>query len=405
MKNNKKTTLTDKFRHAKASASATALLALSGCSTIPWDGNPGHGEERIDEPLLTPHIITIDDVHISPAPTTAGKSLLISIDKFLNGRDDFTVRKIEFTGHNGTPREAYLSLPEEGKEGPYPMVVVFPVLSNGHIISEILSKELTRAGYATLRAEGYKLELDKIDSVQAAMDRFRHTILDARALTDLVSEFPEIDEDKIAVAGISLGGIMSATMMGVDPDIGAGAFIMGGGGLSEILHDSEQKSLESFREEIFTAGILALTGGSSALSGAIIGSEMVNTEAMDDTTIAELRERLIEIHKIKTREEFIAFTEPYTNPLDPSRYAGSLDPCRTMVLSATRDDIIPEERTKELWERLGKPEWNKVLAGHYSFALYFYWATDKTIQLFDRVLKDGVCEEPKRSQIYGPQPH
>jgi dienelactone hydrolase len=321
---------------------------LSGCSTIPWDGNPGHQEDRINEPLLTPTPGEYQDIQSSPAPENSLEHWMYTIDKLLNPTDNFTVEKIDYLSEDGQYNSAYLTLP--AGDDPKPMVVVFPILSGTPFVSELLSRELARRDYAVLRIQGRALEPDKAETFVAVMNKFRYAIVDARALMDWAKEHPQIDGENIAAAGVSLGGILSSTLMGIDEDIDAGVFMVAGSGLAELLYDSEQKALVKFKEN------------------------------------------MIELFNLKSREEFIELVQPHSSFVDPSTYAGSLDPCRTYVISANMDKIIPKERTEELWERLGKPKWSTVTSGHSTFAIYFYWATKRTASHFDRVIKDKVCE-------------
>lgn len=378
----------------KAAACLAVAWALSGCTTTPWAGGPGLGEDRISEPLLEPIPLNPADVVVTPTTQTISKGLLTQIDSALRGDRGFSVNEITFPGSRGTKEKAYLLLPDG--EGPFPLAVVMPTLSDDQSVSEVHAKEMARRGYAALRIVGYYLDLDNINSAEAAMNRFRYTILDARMLLDVVKTFPKIDSESIAATGVSLGGIMSATLMGLDENIDTGAFLLAGGGLAQILYDSEEKTIETFRENLFSDGLATVLTGGLWLPTTIVGSEVISHTAHSekDSSIAELRDKLMQLHNLQSREEFLTYTSRYTFPLDPSRYAGSLDPCRTMILSGTRDDVIPEARTRALWKRLGKPEWNKVISDHYTFALYFYWATQKAAALFDRVLKDGVCEKP-----------
>jgi dienelactone hydrolase len=336
-------------RTFKVAAGVGCLNAmLSGCTTIPWDGNPGHQEDRITEPLLTPSPGEYQDIQASPAPGNSLEHWMYTIDKLLNPTDDFTVEKIDYLSEDGDYNSAYLTLPA-GDE-PKPMVVVFPILAGTPFVSELLSRELARRDYAVLRIQGRALEPDKAETFVAVMNKFRYAIVDARALIDWAKKHPKIDGENIAAAGVSLGGILSSTLMGVDEDIDAGVFMIAGSGLAELLYDSEQKSLVKFKE------------------------------------------KMMELFNLNSRQEFIDLVAPHSEFVDPSTYAGSLDPCRTYLISANMDEIIPQERTEELWERLGKPKWSTVTSGHSTFAIYFYWATKKTANHFDSVIKDKVCE-------------
>lgn len=375
----------------KTLAAASALVLASGCTTTKWAGEPGHGEDRIDEPLLEYTSIRPDRVIMEDAPQTITRgSTLIKIDDILHWDDDYSVRSIEFEGHMGTRETAYLTVPDEG--GPHPLVVVFPILNDDGSVSEVVSKSLARRGFAVLRMQGYPLDLADASSVEELMDKFRYSITDARALARYVQGLPEIDAERFAVAGVSLGSLLSATMMGVDEDVDAGAFILSGGGLSEILYDSQEDSVEAFRNYLISAGLIS-SGGGLPLIGGGVAVEGFNEFLQDVETgsLESFRINFMERYQIETREDFIRLTRPYTLPLDPSRYAGSLDPCRTMIVSGRGDQIMPRERTEELWERLGRPDWHEVPGGHRPI-VSFYWIMDKMADHIDDVLNGGRCD-------------
>lgn len=377
-------------KHFKVAVALTAVMSLPGCVSMQWSGESGHGEDRIEEPLLDYEPIMRDAVRFEDIGRTVTRARFTRLDNMLHSGDDFSVQRVTFPGYDGTDQQAYLTIPEG--EGPHPLVIVFPVLRDDGSVSEVVSKSLARRGYAVLRMRGYRLNLDQEQTVQDLMDKFRHTITDARALMQHIKDMPEIDEERIAVAGVSLGSLLSAVMMGVDEEIDAGAFILSGGGLSEILYDSEEETVEAFRNYLVSAGIVTATGGSALLGGGIVlegMSEML--EEVEHDSLVDFRDQFMRKYNIETREDFIRLTRPYTLPLDPSRYAGSLDPCTTMIVSGRGDQVIPIERTEELWERLGRPDWHKVPGGHTPI-LSFYWIMDKVADHMDRVLFGERCD-------------
>jgi pimeloyl-ACP methyl ester carboxylesterase len=377
-------------RRFKLAAAVGVMAAVSsGCTTIPWDGSPGLGEERIHEPKLDFDQLRENDVYITPASKTINKGMLTKIDNFIHSKDKFSVHEINFRGSMGSRETAYLTLPKG--DGPHPLVTIYPILEGTPEISEVYSKEFARRGYATLVVGGYPLRLREATNAEDAMLKFNYTIKDGRALVDFLKDRTDIDETRLGVTGISLGAIISATVMGVDPEVDAGAFVLGGGGLAEILHDSQQGSIVEFRDNFVGIGAAVLTAGAS-LGGAIVREEMSESIKGDGGSFEDFKKNIMDVYNIDTKEDFIRVMTPFTEPVDPSRYAGSLDPCRTILISGKYDDVIPPERSEELWERLGRPEWRKLPSDHVPI-LYFYYAINKSIDLFDRVIRQGVCDK------------
>jgi pimeloyl-ACP methyl ester carboxylesterase len=381
LKNKQGVSIKSLFNRA-ALMGACALMA-SGCTTYHWDGNPGHQEPRIVEPVLqnepiaaqvseldtppdlawtnpifkifevfTPEILTIED-----APKNITRNPLTRIFDIFNGRDSYKVKRVRYSGSDGQKANAYLYTPD--KKGPHPAIIVFPILAetDSTVISELLAKELVRRDYVVLRMERRSLKFSETNTFGIPMDSFQDTILDARSLKDWLKDQPKVDSDKIGAAGFSLGSIMSATFMGIDPDIKAGVFMLGGGNLHNVLSDSNLDSIVAFRE--FMTNKL----------------------------------------KLENEEQLSGLLKPHTYVFDPNRYAGSLHPCATMLVSGRFDDVVRHEHTQSLHERLGRPKWIIVPSGHkYTFTPFFFWAIKKADQHFRSVFEKGRCERANEKE-------
>jgi hypothetical protein len=64
-----------------------------------------------------------------------------------------------------------------------------------------------------------------------ANEMMRQAVIDLRRALDATAALPEIDAQRVAYAGFSLGSIVGATFCGVDPRPRAAALALGGGGL------------------------------------------------------------------------------------------------------------------------------------------------------------------------------
>lgn len=253
-------------------------------------------------------------------------------------------RRLEFPGHAGEPGVAHLSIPNG--PGPHPAVLVFPILAGSHVVSEGLAKALVNRGYAVVRLERTPLfpEDDPPTEMREVAARLLAGIEDGRHLLDWMEADPRLDAERLATAGVSLGGIMAATLMGIDDRVQAGFFIMAGGGLAEILFDSTERPVRAFRN------------------------------------------RVLESLGTPDRDVFVAAARPLTLGLDPLSYAARIDPRRVVLVSGRFDRVVPPERTRTLWEGLGRPRWFRFPAGHYQLAPFFWWAVGRGADLLDRVL-------------------
>ena len=67
---------------------------------------------------------------------------------------------------------------------------------------------------------------------------FRQSVLDARRALGVLAGRPEVDPDRIALFGISLGAIVGATAYAADPRPRFGVFLLGGADFPSLLVDS-----------------------------------------------------------------------------------------------------------------------------------------------------------------------
>lgn len=320
-----------------------ALLA-TGCTTVPL----AHGPlpPRSSQPALealTPPALAPSAITMTSEPITVEDHWLLDIYTALHPRD-YRAFRVEFPGADGALSTAHLLVP--GGEGPHPTVIVFPITGGDHLVSEALSKALVNRGYAALRIERREFfpeeEQPGFDLMLPAQ-LLRTSVLDARTLLDWLETRPEIDSQRLASAGVSLGGILAATLMGVDPRIQAGFFIMAGGGLPELLHDSREGPLR------------------------------------------RLRERVFEHNGDRSREAFIEFARGHTESVDPLTYASRIDPKRVLLISGRFDRAVPPPRTRALWQAMGYPTWHVVPVGHYQIAPFFWWSVGRGADHLDRV--------------------
>jgi carboxymethylenebutenolidase len=324
------------------------VLLCSACTTISPQSAPRALPDRVVEVPERP--VALTELTVTPHETkSVERSFILRIYDFLRG-DDYEAFRVDYLGADRQPARAHLLVPPG--DGPHPGVMVFPIRGGSHLVSEALSKSLTNRGYVTLRLERRRVfqHSDPEGDFEVPAARLRDSLVDARRLLDWFAARTEVDGERIGVAGVSLGGIMAATLLGMDDRIGAGFFIMAGGGLPEIIHDSKDPRLVSFRD-------------------GVQGSE------------GEV-----------DRKAFVEAMRPTTEDLDPLSFAPNVEPDRALIVSARFDRVVPPERTEALWEAMGRPRWIKVPSNHYAILPFFWWSVGQGADLFDRVF----AEPPSR---------
>lgn len=311
----------------------------AGCSLLLAAG--AHAERAV------PAVLPLDAPAVTAEPTTIESHLLIAVYDLLKPEAESAWR-VEFPGADGDMRVAHWQLPSG--PGPHPTVVVFPIRAGNHVVSEALAKALVNRGYAAIWLERRRSLFGEDDDrapgdFEAFAADLGNFVIDARRLIGWLATRPEVDRERIAVAGVSLGGILAANTLAQEPLARAGFFVMAGGGLPEILRDSQDGDLVQFRERAFEAKLF--TDG----------------------------------------EDLARQARPHTDPIDPLTWADRIAPEQVLLISARFDQVIAPERTEALWRALGRPRWLTVPTGHYQLVPYFWWAVGRGADHLDRVFR------------------
>jgi len=157
---------------------------------------------------------------------------------------------------------AYLFLPPG--PGPHPAMVVLHQWNAASPESGfLLCEAIVRAQVAALlvvepyslnrepHAPGHDTQLLS-GNVPHMVGALRQAVLDSRRGLDYLSQRPDVDPNRLGVAGISLGGILSGVTAGVDPRVKVVLTIVGGAGLAKDIWDGP--TIRRYRDEIKRAG-------------------------------------------------------------------------------------------------------------------------------------------------------
>jgi len=165
---------------------------------------------------------------------------------------------------------------------------------------------------------------------------YQTSVIDIRQVIDWADKNTDINTDRIAVIGISLGGIISAISMGVDKRIGAGVIIVAGGnyqarswlrktepGHTEAEYKQSEKLYTSYLREVAQQGV-------------------------DNVT--------------PSKKSYLT---------DPMTFSSYLRHRPLLMLNANWDERFPKQSTIDLWEACGKPEIKWYPATHSSIWLLY----------------------------------
>ena len=323
------------------------LLACVSCTVTPQappsaERDPQAGPEL--GALAGPHrTLEPGEVSLEREPRTVEQSWLLDLYTFFHAKN-YTQSRLVFPGAQRGQAVAHLLLPDG--DGTHATVLVFPILAGSHVVSEALAKALISHGFAVARMERPELDLeDPSVGAREFSQAIRDAVHDARRLVDFLTRHPRVDAGRLASAGVSLGGIQALLLAATDPRIRGGFFIMVGGGLPEILWESEEPPVRIFRERVRQA------------------------------------------QGLESRADFIAAAADHTRGVDPLSHAGRLLPERVLIASGRFDKVIPPAQSEALWQALGQPRWIRLPSGHYQLMPFFWWTVARGADHLDRVFE------------------
>jgi poly(3-hydroxybutyrate) depolymerase len=320
------------------------LLALgpTGCTTLDRDPAAARAPRPAEPAAALRHTpIEVSLFKLEPGPLTVESNILLRLYSWFHATN-YDPYRIEFPSETGAaPAVAHWLVPQG--QGPHPTVIVFPILDGSHVISELLAKVLVNQGLAVARLERRPLHLEEAQGPKVLEEQLGGAVRDARRLLDFLETRPEVDRTRLGVAGISLGGILACLLASVDPRVRGSFFMLTGGGLAEIVHDSSEKPVRRFRD------------------------------------------RMLEQLGTTDRDTFLEWLRPYTEPVEPLRYARALDPRTVYLASGRYDRVMRPDRTRALWEAIGQPEWTRLPVGHYQGLPFLFWTVSRAVEHLDRV--------------------
>lgn len=273
--------------------------------------------------------------------------------------------------HNLYPEQAnalgryYQPLGEE----PAPLVILIHGLGDNSIIPlKLIARALAGRGIAS-----FTLQMVFHSSRQPPEMRRRYpnltpeewfegyytSVIEVRQIIDWAFGRPEIDNRKISLAGISLGGIISAIAMGVDRRVKAGIFIVAGGNAVKIDQFSHHAAMRYYQRP---------------------GE-------------AEYQARLHRYHHyceeiaLKGLENVAPDHPSYLT--DPLTFAPSLKGRHILMLNARRDEVIPREAALDLWEASGRPEIYWFWANHTGIWFWYPFILHKIVRFLGSTFENG----------------
>lgn len=238
--------------------------------------------------------------------------------------------------------KAYYYAPKNA-ETDAPCLVVLPPTGGPRELVKKFAQPFADEGYAVLGFQRRERFFRPDKPIEYNKGLFRQAVIDVRRGIDWMVAQPNIDSSRIAVLGVSLGGIIAALSTEADGRIKATATIVSAAHLPDVLD----------------------TSGYSV--------------------VRKLRKGIMEKEGVE-RDQLHQFAAERVHDIDPATYADRIDPARMIMINGRADNIIKYSVAKESWETFGKPEMHVIGTGHYSTMIANWYAIDKVKQHFLKVM-------------------
>ncbi|HEY1188153.1 MAG TPA: dienelactone hydrolase family protein [Gemmata sp.] len=212
--------------------------------------------------------------------------------------------------------------------GKFPAVVVLDIMQGNQRIARGEAMWLAQNGVAALvvilphynqrRAPDSKVKLVSTD-LPRTLTGVRQGVLDCRCAVAWLAARPEVDADKLGMAGTSLGSFLTALTSANEPRIKKVCMVLGGGGLVDAYYGHPKAKA--------VTDVLDTFGGKAVVKRIIA-------------------------------------------PVDPLTYAAQLKGKNLLMVAATNDDVVPARAATALWEATGKQRIVWIESGHVTAGLY-----------------------------------
>ncbi len=241
-------------------------------------------------------------------------------------------------------------------DGPTPVVLLLPILNGNLHVTRYFAHYFAEQGWAALVMGRDREPISlALEHVEQTMER---NLLDYRRVLDWIGSNPRFDPKRIAVFGISFGGIDAVILSALDPRVDAVVAGMAGGALPYLFVNTSYRSVaRQVSRDIHRKGL---------------------SRAQLSTSLAA---------QVQT---------------DPMRFAPYLDAHKLFMIMTHSDWIIPFEAQQALRRRLGHPQAVVLPTGHRPSVVFFPLIRREAYEFFARRFADEASEGQTAARL---RPH
>ena len=203
-----------------------------------------------------------------------------------------------------------------------PCLVILPPTGGKRDFIKVYADDFAKKGFTVMAFMRRERFFKPEQTLEYNVKLFRQAVIDVRRAIDYFETRQDADSKRVAVMGVSLGGIITALATEADQRIKAAATIASGARLEKILDTSGYDVVRKFKKEI------------------------KSRKKIEQKTV-------------------VAYAGPVLRQVDPATYADRIDPARFLMINGYTDNIIKYEIARETWELYGKPKMYVTPFGHY----------------------------------------
>jgi len=177
------------------------------------------------------------------AESPSGSPAVRQLDFELSSRGDRVPGRLLLPANRPCPFPLILAQHGAGgaKDADYMDIACLPWVRRGAAVASIDfplhgKRASPKLGERILRLSEARSDLSRFDA-ELWIGLVRQAVIDLRRTLDAVAELPEIDAERIAYAGFSLGTIFGVPFCAEDARIRAAALAIGGGGVGPVASD------------------------------------------------------------------------------------------------------------------------------------------------------------------------
>ncbi|MFC1907808.1 alpha/beta hydrolase family protein [Chloroflexota bacterium] len=236
-------------------------------------------------------------------------------------------------------------------DGRFPLVILLHGMGDKTVVPcRVLARYLAKRGIASFvlylpfhSKRTPETMRGKILPLSAAtyLEVFQISVVEVRQIIDWAEGEKKLDDKRIAIIGVSLGGFASAIAMGLDKRIMAGVFLVTGGNLEEMTWNSRSSALRKAHN--------------------CTRAECHCTYSLYHQYLDDIAQKGFE--NVTPAEKCFLF--------DPITFASFLRGRPMLMINALWDSIIPRRSTLDFWEASGRPQISWYPSTHITIYLWF----------------------------------